>query len=58
MRKYIAFLPAVSARALARGVQPRQISYLEARMGLRLPWQVFWSPKRWCALSCVLLHDD
>ena len=51
MRKYMAFLPAVSERALARGAQPQEISYLEARMGVRLPWQVELARCRdWCAL--------
>ena len=53
MRKYIAFLPPISARALARGARPEEISKLEAHMGIALPWQVGWPPARYCVWTAA-----
>ena len=53
MRKYIAFLPAISVRALARGAQPKEISDLEAHMGIQLPWQASWPPDK-TSVRCLI----
>ena len=51
MRKYIAFLSPISSKALRPGALLLELQHCEARMGLRLPWQV-----RPCVLGCAGMH--
>jgi hypothetical protein len=58
MRKYMAFLPPISAKAMRTGALLLELQYCEARMGLRFPWQARSLPKRNMHALCNLAPDS